>query len=332
MHSDDPAEGYSIAIAEPSDAYLVSRISREVASSIGFSDYEAGMVGIAVAEIATNVVRYAMPGVANIKTIYGNKGIEIVIEDDGPGIENLDAAMIDGYSTHDEPSIGKGLGSAKRSVQEFIVDKTDQQGTTITLRHYLPAEAHMFDFSAVSYPAEGEYFNGDSYFFKSYRYDHALVAVIDGAGHGEKAHQSAAYASHIISEKYLSSLDKIMQSIDRGIRKAGYERPVEAALIRITPDLIEYCGVGNVDISAFSEAGISFPLQNGSLGLLPPKEFIFRQNRRPSQFTLVIHSDGVSISEKIRFDPNSTASGVARDIYQSFSHGSDDSTVLVLRA
>lgn len=61
-------------------------------------------------------------------------GIEMVCEDQGPGIRNIDLVMQDGYST--SRGMGMGLPGAKRLMDEFIIHSQEGVGTTITCRKW----------------------------------------------------------------------------------------------------------------------------------------------------------------------------------------------------
>ena len=58
-------------------------------------------------------------------------GIRIVFADQGPGITDLDLALTDGYTTGG--GLGLGLSGARRLVDEFDIDTTVGQGTSITV-------------------------------------------------------------------------------------------------------------------------------------------------------------------------------------------------------
>jgi len=61
-------------------------------------------------------------------------GIEIIAEDDGPGIENLELALQDGFSTIE--GLGSGLPGVKRLVDEFEITSTLGVGTRIVARKW----------------------------------------------------------------------------------------------------------------------------------------------------------------------------------------------------
>jgi serine/threonine-protein kinase RsbT len=64
----------------------------------------------------------------------GRKGIEIVCEDQGPGITDISLVMRDGYST--SRGMGMGLPGAKRLMDEFDIKSQEGVGTTIICRKW----------------------------------------------------------------------------------------------------------------------------------------------------------------------------------------------------
>jgi serine/threonine-protein kinase RsbT len=62
---------------------------------------------------------------------HGRRGIRVIARDDGPGIENLELALQDGYTSGG--GLGLGLPGARRLVHEFHIDTAPGKGTTVTL-------------------------------------------------------------------------------------------------------------------------------------------------------------------------------------------------------
>ncbi len=87
----------------------------------------------AASELVRNMLNYANGGDVTIEHIYqGNKtGIRLTFTDKGPGIANVEQAMQDGFSTG--TGLGLGLPGAKRLSNQFSIDSTVGQGTTVTL-------------------------------------------------------------------------------------------------------------------------------------------------------------------------------------------------------
>jgi serine/threonine-protein kinase RsbT len=62
------------------------------------------------------------------------RGVRLIFTDQGPGIEDLERAMTDGYTTGN--GLGLGMSGAKRLCNEFAVKSTPGQGTIVTLARW----------------------------------------------------------------------------------------------------------------------------------------------------------------------------------------------------
>ena len=94
-------------------------------------------IATAVSELARNVVRYATNGQGEtyIRSLNGERvGIEIVVADQGPGIENVEEALRDGYTSGS--GMGMGLPGARRLMDELTIDSVPGQGTAVTIRKW----------------------------------------------------------------------------------------------------------------------------------------------------------------------------------------------------
>ncbi|OIP47488.1 MAG: hypothetical protein AUK31_07045 [Fibrobacteres bacterium CG2_30_45_31] len=113
-------------------------MTREIAKNAGFNLADEVMVATAVSELATNILRYASCGRIRVIVIQngdGRTGIEIGAEDKGKGIRDLKLAMQDNYSTAE--SLGLGLPSVERIMDEFEIESEIGQGTRIRARRWL---------------------------------------------------------------------------------------------------------------------------------------------------------------------------------------------------
>ncbi len=108
-----------------------------LAKKAGFKHIEQFMIATAVSELARNSFLYAMKGEVTIKVLdrKTQKGIEIVAEDNGPGIEDIGKAMEDHFSTSE--GLGLGLPGVKRLMDEFNIDSERGRGTKITVRKWV---------------------------------------------------------------------------------------------------------------------------------------------------------------------------------------------------
>ncbi len=131
-------ESSTFELNEENDQATAVFMTREMAKNAGFSLADEVMVATAVSELATNILRYASSGSVRVTVIQrGDErtGIEILAEDKGRGIRDLKLAMQDNYSTAE--SLGLGLPSVERIMDEFEIESDFGQGTRIRARRWL---------------------------------------------------------------------------------------------------------------------------------------------------------------------------------------------------
>jgi serine/threonine-protein kinase RsbT len=87
----------------------------------------------AASELVRNMLNYAKGGKIRIEIVSKGRdnGIRLTFADTGPGIDNIELAMKDGWSTG--KSLGLGLPGARRLVNEFNIQSQTGKGTTITI-------------------------------------------------------------------------------------------------------------------------------------------------------------------------------------------------------
>jgi serine/threonine-protein kinase RsbT len=126
-----------VSIRGNADIVTARNSVRTHAKKMGFGLVDQSRVATAVSELARNIVVYAKCGkVIVAKVNEGQKGgIEIVCEDQGPGIPDIEQAMAEGFTTGG--SLGMGLPGSKKLVDHMEVWSESGKGTRITLRKFL---------------------------------------------------------------------------------------------------------------------------------------------------------------------------------------------------
>ena len=111
--------------------------ARKAAKAIGFDENICQMIATAVSELANNIVKYAGSGeILMTRIIAGSRmGMEVIARDRGPGIEDIQKAMADHYSSGG--TLGLGLPGVKRMMDEFELTSAPGKGTTVTIRKWL---------------------------------------------------------------------------------------------------------------------------------------------------------------------------------------------------
>lgn len=126
----------TIDLKDESDIIMARTMVKNISEMLGFKYMDQTRITTAVSELTRNVIKFAGKGEVKIRKIVNQRrGLEITIEDNGPGIENLELALKGGYST--SGGLGIGLSGAKKLVDEFNIDTFPGKGTKIVIKKWL---------------------------------------------------------------------------------------------------------------------------------------------------------------------------------------------------
>lgn len=95
-------------------------------------------IAIALFEAEVNVVAHAYKGI--MKADIEPESIRVIVEDEGPGIEDIEKAMEEGFSTASEAvrqmgfGAGMGLPNIKKNVDEMILTSVPGRGTCLKMK------------------------------------------------------------------------------------------------------------------------------------------------------------------------------------------------------
>jgi serine/threonine-protein kinase RsbT len=123
-----------LAVAHEADMILVRQVLRAQAQEAGLGLVDQTKVITAGSELARNILTYATGsrGSVRIEQVRdrGRRGVRATFSDDGPGIEDLEAALTDGFST--TRSLGLGLPGSRRLTDEMTITSSES-GTTVVI-------------------------------------------------------------------------------------------------------------------------------------------------------------------------------------------------------
>lgn len=128
-----------ILIAADDEAAIVTARGavRELARSVGFGVVDQTRIATAVSEIVRNVVLYAKRGTVEF-TIHRpteeRRELRVVVEDEGPGIEDVQRVLEGGYSTSN--GFGRGIAGARALVDELRIASEPGKGTRVEMRKW----------------------------------------------------------------------------------------------------------------------------------------------------------------------------------------------------
>jgi serine/threonine-protein kinase RsbT len=122
----------TVPLSNEGDVVLVRRRVRELSAQLGFSLVDQTKLVTAASELARNNLIYGGGGHMVMETLNGPRtGIRLAFNDTGPGIDDIELAMCDGFTTGS--GLGLGLGGAKRLVSDFEIHSRKGEGTRITI-------------------------------------------------------------------------------------------------------------------------------------------------------------------------------------------------------
>jgi anti-sigma regulatory factor (Ser/Thr protein kinase) len=338
------AESVRISIDESSQSSEARRIARKMAGDTGFDEASSEQIAIVATEAGTNLLKHAGGGEILLRRTEGEyapgvHGLELLALDRGPGMEDLDLCLENGYST--VGSAGQGLGAIVRLSVESDFYSVPGKGSAILARWrwngasgQLRSESPWLRLGAVNVSKKGQEVCGDSWGVERDAFI-TTILVADGLGHGYEASLASREAVRMLHANPDLTPALLMERCHQALRSS---RGAAVSVARIDRErgVLVFCGVGNVSAQIYSGAVSRQHLVsvNGTVGHQIPRlrEFSYPW---PEDGMLVLHSDGLSTATSL----DSQSSLALRDsaliagvLYREFSRGADDATVVVAKA
>lgn len=306
---------------------------------LGFPDVAAEEIALVTTELATNLLKHATEGVLEVEAVEreGRRGLRIGSSDLGPGIHDVERVFADGHST--AGSLGYGLGTVNRLMDELEITSAPEleRGTRISCIRWIREEARAtrslaLSFGVTARPRPGDELNGDTYLIKQWG-ESALIAVIDGLGHGQFALRASHTARDYVERHYDAPLERIFAGANRACR--GTRGAVMAiARIDVATSTLTFGSVGNIEARLMSgpeRRGLA--VRRGVVGLNAPRPLVKQHPWGPDAM-LVMHSDGLSTSwgrEELPGLARLPAPDAARRLFAQHSKPNDDAVVVVVK-
>jgi serine/threonine-protein kinase RsbT len=122
-----------VAIESDGDLVEARATARALSMRLGFSRTDATLIATAISEVARNIVVHVGNGRIMMSPLEEELrcGLEVVAEDNGAGIRDVEAALQDGYAGRG--GLGLGLSGAKRLMDDFDIDTETDRGTRVTM-------------------------------------------------------------------------------------------------------------------------------------------------------------------------------------------------------
>ena len=332
----------------------------------GASATERSFVATIVSELGSNIVKYARRGTLCVsrRERDGDVDVEILAEDDGPGIADVERAMRDHFSTGG--TLGLGLPGVRRMVDRFELTSEPGRGTTVfvrkrvvsaqasaaadataELRSFLPREGPRpsasvrapklvagedhWEIGARLRRCEGHAVSGDRAL--SLRCEGGLLlGIVDGSGHGPAADALASRLEEVFMHEGSGDLSQLMLRFDETLRGTN-GAAAALAFVDEPSGAFRYLGVGNTraaQIGSRSWRGVS---RDGVLGGRAPRHALQTGTLEGGDL-LILWTDGLpeagctSLARAVSYRP---VSEIAATLIEQLARPYDDAACLVLR-
>jgi anti-sigma regulatory factor (Ser/Thr protein kinase) len=319
---------------------IIKKEAHSIATAAGFDQKRIAELDIVVAEMTSNLHKYATGGEILLGLIDdGEKEyVEVISVDEGPGMSDLSRMMADGFSTTN--TMGHGLGSIKRLSDEFDIYTQKGWGTVVLSRVYKKPPlkpkgkpGNNFNLKALVVAKPGEITSGDGYYVKMAG-NNIKVILADGLGHGPEANFAINEAVKAFKLCPYDSPVEIIRYVHKEVRKT---RGLVAtlAVFDFVNKQIRIAGVGNIasKLSGFSQVK-SHLAYNGIIGHNIPNTMNDTVINFNQHNQLIMCSDGI----RSRWEVNKLPGIIRCDgtiqaaaIYKDFARRTDDMSVLITK-
>jgi anti-sigma regulatory factor (Ser/Thr protein kinase) len=317
---------------------LLKKDINKKAGLAGFSAKKLDRLDIIVAEMTSNLLKYAEKGelLVCVTGEEEHEYVELIAIDNGPGIANPERMMLDGVST--ASTSGSGLGSIKRLSDFFEVYSLQGWGTIMLCRlfkHAKPKATYKnIVVRSITVAKPGEVVSGDGGVCLITP-DYFKLLVADGLGHGVEANQAVREAAAAFKTCEDHDPVEIIKCIHESIKKT--RGAVGTVIVfDFKSKVWKIAGVGNIATTMMNyQKAKSLMSYNGIIGHNIPA-FMKAQEISINEFQrIVLCSDGL----KTRWDTNKyedinkyDLSILAAALYKDNAKKTDDMSVIVCRA
>jgi anti-sigma regulatory factor (Ser/Thr protein kinase) len=328
-----------LLVSHRSDEADIQEYARTIAHEIGFDEIISDEIALVSRELASNLVKHAGKGTIIITPLHDleRRGIQIQSIDTGPGIRDVERAIVDGFSTSD--SLGYGLGTANRLMDELDITSEPGQGTQVICRRWIRVEQSASRQCPLEFGAATRAHpkmmgvNGDTFIIKQWNHC-TLTGVIDGLGHGQWAQRASQTARRYIETHFDQPLVDIFRGVGRSC-KPTRGVVMALALFNWEHDKLTFASIGNVETRVFNTSKPTrFIVRRGIVGMNAPAPTITEDDWDPSSI-LIMHSDGLSSHWHWEDYPGlaqKSANDIAYTLLHALAKDDDDATIVVVRS
>lgn len=126
----------TLPVRNEQDIVLSRQAVRRATVEAGFGLVDQTKMITAASELARNTVVYGGGGEMQLWLLQdgARNGVRLAFSDKGPGIPDIEQALVDGWSSGS--GLGLGLSGSRRLVSEFDLRTAPGEGTTVTVARW----------------------------------------------------------------------------------------------------------------------------------------------------------------------------------------------------
>lgn len=326
----------AVPISDPSQVAEARRVCVAMAEGQGFDEADAGRVALVATEVATNLCRHAVKVrllLARRIQDRGQRGVEILAIDRGPGMASTEQCLRDGFST--TGTHGTGLGAVRRLSNVFDLYSRPGEGTVLLAQVWPSAEggprACPLVSGGLSLPKPGELVSGDCWGVASAG-GRCQMIIVDGLGHGEGAARASQEAMRLFHKSPGLAAAEIVGLLHRGLRSTR-GAAMAIAEVELSDRRVTFAGIGNVSAEILSDGKCHAMVSHAGIVGHQVRRIESFEYPWPLDALMVMHSDGCSTKWDLSRYPGLAQrhpSVIAGVLYRDFGRPTDDVTVAAL--
>lgn len=355
-----------IHVAAEADVYNAAMLVYALVQQAGARALLATEAATVVSELGMNIVKYAGRGSMTLSLQQSPRAyVEVLAEDHGPGIANLDLALTEHYSSRG--TLGLGLSGVRRMSDEFDIRSAPDAGTSVRARRWLQenavpappraapapaptastAAAHRpppaapapggtqaggWQMAQAKRPCYGDVVSGDGCVLQAV--PHGIVAaILDVLGHGAEAHRLARHCERWLTAHAHADLVGLATALHAEVR-GSLGLALTLAFVDAQTHSMVVTGIGNTRLFCLRAPGLCIDAQPGIVGgRSMPRLRPTRVQLAPHD-TLVMATDGINERLSVQELMPLRHLGVqplAQQVLREHGKEHDDATCMVLR-
>lgn len=358
MHADAGVQRQRIHIGTEVDVYNAAMLVYTLVQQAGGRTLLATEAATVASELGMNIVKYAGHGSMTVSLQAGAQAyVEVLAEDRGSGIANLDLALTESYSSRG--TLGLGLPGVRRMSDQFEIRSQPDAGTCVRARRWLqqapadgavrsapaserdaggngpPSTANVpagWQHAQARRPCYGEVVSGDGCVLQAVQ--HGVVAgVLDVLGHGVQAHRLARHCERWLMANAHADVVGLAEGLHEEVR-GSIGLALTLAFVDAQSMHAMVAGVGNTRLFCLRVPGLCIDAQPGIVGGNNMPRLRPARLQVTAQDTLLMTTDG--INERLTVEEllplrRHGVQHIAQQVLREHGKNHDDATCMVLR-